>query len=124
MNATDESNQTPLHLAAMIGDYDTVVTVLDFGADVDARDNEGDTPLHLAAMAGYGPIVELLIDGLQSDDTYIQNISALHLGRLGAFASTALSALNDFVESNTDPTDGTRRPVLAAENAIKRINGT
>lgn len=69
-------------------------------------------------------IVALLVDGLNSDSIYIQNISALHLGRLGAFASPALSALNDFVGSNTDPTNGTHRPVLAAKNAINRINGT
>ena len=67
-------------------------------------------------------IVDQLIGGLSSDDIYIQNLSALHLGRLEAFASSALPALRKFVESNIDPADGTRRPVLAAKHAINRIN--
>ena len=67
-------------------------------------------------------IIVLLVDGLNSANTYTQNVSALHLGRLGACALTALPALQKFVESNVDPTDGTRRPVLAAKNAINRIN--
>ena len=69
-------------------------------------------------------IVALLIDGLSADDTYTQNIAALHLGRLGSLAFTALPMLRNFVESNNDPADGTRRPVLAAKHAINRINGT
>jgi len=75
---------------------------------------------------GFAPpdIVAYLSDGLNSDDTYIQNLSALHLGRLGPSASNALPALETFVESNTDPADGTHRPVLAASNAISRINGS
>jgi len=68
-------------------------------------------------------IVSLLIAGLDSDNIYIQNMSALHLGRLGPPASDALPALTNFVESNIDPTDGARRPVLAAKHAINRING-
>ena len=69
-------------------------------------------------------IVEMLTDGLSSGDIYIQNISALHLGRLGPMASNALSTLSQFVQLNSDPTDGTRRPVLAAINAIQLINST
>ena len=89
-------------------------------SDLDVRtlaavtlDDIGETP---------DAIIGLLVAGLNSEDTYIQNISALHLGRLGAFASPALPALQKFVESSVDPTDGTNRPVLAAKNAIKRIN--
>ena len=80
-----------------------------------ALDDIGETP---------DSIVGLLVDGLNSTDIYIQNLSGLHLGRLGPLASAALPALRNFVKSNTDPPDETRRPVLAATNAIKRIGGT
>jgi HEAT repeat protein len=66
-------------------------------------------------------IVDALIDGLRSTDVMIQNISALHLGRLGAVALAALPALTDLAKSNSG--GATARPALAAKNAIKRING-
>ena len=69
-------------------------------------------------------IVKLLIEGLDSDDIWVQNISALHLGRLGAIAKDALPALNRFVESNLDPPNGIMRPVLAAKRAVDRVSGS
>lgn len=78
-------------------------------------DDVGETP---------DSIVALLASGLESNDLYVQNLSALHLGRLAGAASAALPALINFAESNTDPSDGTFRPVLAAEKAIERIVST
>ena len=43
---------TPLMVAALMGDPDTVAALLDGGADVDQRSrDEGDTPLILAAAS-------------------------------------------------------------------------
>lgn len=68
-------------------------------------------------------LVNRLVKGLSSSDTYFQNLAALHLGRLGPTALAALPALQTFVESHVDSRGDTRRPVLAAKNAIILING-
>jgi len=67
-------------------------------------------------------IVNILVDGLRSTEVMIQDISALHLGRLGAVALAAIPALTDLAKSNND--GATARPALAAKNAIKRITET
>jgi hypothetical protein len=67
-------------------------------------------------------IVNVLVDGLRSTDVMIQDISALHLGRLGAVALAAIPALTDLAKSNNHV--AVARPALAAKNAIKRITET
>jgi hypothetical protein len=65
----------------------------------------------------------------------VQNLSALHLGRMGAGAIKAVPALTDLVKSKRGrdsilSPNGQDvmfwmlgRPALAAKNAIKRIEG-
>jgi ankyrin repeat protein len=52
---------TPLHQAAMSGDYDQVATLITAGADVNAKDENGATPLQYAVRADHPAIVTLLI---------------------------------------------------------------
>ena len=65
-----EAHLTPLQLAASNGHNDTVMSLLDFGADINARCNYYDDPLgsepsvtalHLAARAGHASVVYALI---------------------------------------------------------------
>ena len=53
---------TPLHEAAAGGHLQTVATLIEEGADVNARDESGKTPLHHAAANGHGQTVATLLD--------------------------------------------------------------
>ena len=54
--------ETPLHLAAMQGKIDLVISLLAKKADVNAKDNAGWTPLHEACNQGSTEIAEKLLD--------------------------------------------------------------
>ena len=59
----EETNErTPLHWAAMKGDFSKVVDLLSKGADPNTSDEDGWTPLITAAAAGYTYIVTTLIE--------------------------------------------------------------
>ena len=52
----------PLHIAALRGQFEDILTLLDEGADVDAAEDWGKTALRLAAEAGHLAIVQLLLE--------------------------------------------------------------
>ena len=49
VNATDRTDSTPLHLAAVFPRLDVIQFLVSKGADIHTRNRLGDTPLHLAA---------------------------------------------------------------------------
>jgi ankyrin repeat protein len=51
---------TPLHAAALTGQYEAVELLINKGADVKSKNNRGMTPLQLASQRGHQHIVELL----------------------------------------------------------------
>jgi ankyrin repeat protein len=53
--------ETPLHIAASLGQREVAEVLLANGADVSARDSYFSTPLHRAALFGRNDVVELLI---------------------------------------------------------------
>ena len=61
VNARDEGQDTPLHVAAMMGSMEAVVLLLQRGADADARNTIGQSPLLYAAYNGYAAIVDTFI---------------------------------------------------------------
>ncbi|XP_076373947.1 uncharacterized protein LOC143258616 [Tachypleus tridentatus] len=58
---TDAEGRTALHLAAANGYVDTVKTLLQCGAKVNAVDQSGYSPLHQAATEGHVEVVRLLL---------------------------------------------------------------
>lgn len=66
MNGRDNRGMTPLHLAALEGQYYAATLLLARGASVVDRTNFGETPLHLAAAGGHLRILKALICDLPS----------------------------------------------------------
>jgi ankyrin repeat protein/beta-lactamase regulating signal transducer with metallopeptidase domain len=50
-----------LHRIVTKGDIEQVKSLIEKGADVNAKDDNGQTPLHLAAQSGYRDMVKLLV---------------------------------------------------------------
>ena len=48
--------------AAEEGELETLVTLLDAGADLKCKNEDGDSALHLAALEGHNTIVKTLVD--------------------------------------------------------------
>lgn len=51
-STTDESGNTPLHVAARDGNQEAVSVLLKLKVHVNAQNKHGKTPLHLAAESG------------------------------------------------------------------------
>ncbi|CAN0080611.1 unnamed protein product, partial [Laminaria digitata] len=66
VNALDADQQTPLHHACALVQFEAVDALVGHGASIDARDRSGETPLHRAARGSHGDnsyrIVELLLE--------------------------------------------------------------
>jgi ankyrin repeat protein len=50
VNARNNSNSTPLHLASSLWGTTSMERLIQHGADVNASDKDNSTPLHLVAM--------------------------------------------------------------------------
>ena len=57
-----QTGGSPLHIAASLGQLDTVRRLLDSGARVDEVKEDGNTALHCAVIMGHLTVVELLLD--------------------------------------------------------------
>ncbi|TGG94344.1 MAG: ankyrin repeat domain-containing protein, partial [Aphanocapsa feldmannii 277cV] len=52
LDASDKDGFTLLHLAAEVGQVESIKELLRAGAQLDARNDIGSTPLHVAAQQG------------------------------------------------------------------------
>ncbi|XP_055543312.1 uncharacterized protein LOC129728870 [Wyeomyia smithii] len=62
VNVLDNNYMTPLHYAARLGSYDSIIILLSHGAVVDTIDSMQETPLISATLAGHVEVAELLLD--------------------------------------------------------------
>ncbi|XP_078572774.1 uncharacterized protein LOC144859761 isoform X2 [Branchiostoma floridae x Branchiostoma japonicum] len=75
----NKRGETTLHLAAIKGDAETVLQLLQEGVDPNVRDNAGWTPLHEACNHGHTRVAEVLLDhGALINTTAFENDSPLH----------------------------------------------
>ena len=106
IDARDERQRTPLHLAAgLFGGGEALMRLLAAGAAVEARDVIGGTPLHLAAAIGNFPAVQPLVEaGAPLEAADVKQNTPLHVaaanGHVGAIR--ALLAAGADVEARDD----------------------
>ncbi len=62
VNAKDNADRTPPHLAANYGRQEVAEELIQAGADINARDKDGRTPLHWAVDIGNKEIAEFILD--------------------------------------------------------------
>lgn len=70
IDAKNDSEQTPLHLAVLNGHLQIVKYILQHDEGVFSlveADSSFDTPLHIAAARGYGDIIKVILSYGQSD---------------------------------------------------------
>ena len=61
VNASDDSGNTSLHLAADLGHVQVVKALINLESDVNAKNNDGWTALHKVAKAGHIKIATILL---------------------------------------------------------------
>lgn len=61
VNQRNWADDYPLHLCIRLGEVDDVVTLLENGANVNARGEDGITPLHCAAIKNHIEIAKILL---------------------------------------------------------------
>jgi ankyrin repeat protein len=71
----DAYDATPLHAAIASGSAEAVRSLIEKGADVNARNEEGQTPSLLAALSGREELIRLLLDSRPALDVF--SLSAL-----------------------------------------------
>ena len=57
-----QEQQSPLHVAARLGNVDNVVLLLQHGATPDCATYDLYTPLHIAAKEGHDEVAQALLD--------------------------------------------------------------
>ena len=81
VESQDDIGRTALHYAARGGQVDSIITLLDAGAKIDAVDKSGGTPLTLAARQGHTASAEVLVKkgsnvNFQDNDGYTALLNA------------------------------------------------
>ena len=120
VNAREEYDITPLHLAALLNENPEVFTVLlDAGADVNAANENGTTPLHMAAWPNNNPeILTVLLDaGADANARNEYGLTPLHRAAWFNNNPEILTVLLDAGADGTAVNDNGETPFdLAKEN--------
>ncbi|KAI0112045.1 hypothetical protein GGR51DRAFT_53829 [Nemania sp. FL0031] len=99
-NIRDRQRMTPLHVAALTGNVDSLEALLELeNIEIDARDSDEDTPLHLAALSNIGDACsKLLAAGSNASLENARGLTPLAVA-LERRSSSAIQALMASYES-------------------------
>ncbi|XP_013199739.2 26S proteasome non-ATPase regulatory subunit 10 [Amyelois transitella] len=79
VNAIDDTNSTPLILAASAGRYEVVRLLIGRGANVNHKTNRGQSSLHYACSKGHIEVVKILLDaGANVNESDVLGATPLH----------------------------------------------
>ena len=105
--AVDKDGRTPLHNAAQAGLTDTIILLIDEGADVKAVDKDGRTALHDAARAGAEHTIhELISGGADIKAVNKDGRTALHDAAHAGSANSILLLINEGADIKAVDKDG------------------
>jgi len=88
-----QEQQSPLHVAARLGNVDNVVLLLQHGATPDCATFDLYTPLHIAAKEGHDEVAQALLDQGANQD--LRTMVIEHYQLLLEFSSV-MQILPDF----------------------------
>jgi len=78
VSCADSTGYTPLHFAALNGNYEVCQYLLKMEANANARDQKGSSPLHLAAWGGHTQVAQLLLTGKSQNTRAAVNCKAMN----------------------------------------------
>lgn len=113
IHAVDAKGDTPLHLAARLGNLALCDIFVQAGANPNAQNNEQQTPADLAEIEGHSLVAQLLSSLVQRDDASVSELctpevqSASEAFLTSEFKSPAIEEINlsDLPESSNDYLD-------------------
>ncbi|WP_255563518.1 ankyrin repeat domain-containing protein [Wolbachia endosymbiont of Bemisia tabaci] len=109
-------NFTPLHIAAQIGCYEIVESLLSNGAEINVAMIGGYSPLHLAAENGHYDVVKLLLLDNETDVATINGRSPLHSAAQNGHYNVVELLLEHGAIVGNDDKEGCTPLHLAAES--------
>ena len=96
VNGKDDSDNTPLHVAAVNGRRNVVSALCSAGAEVNVKNDTGDTPLHYSAYRGHWEVVKTLLSAKADiDATNIAGVTPLHMAALLGHTNIVLDLIGD-----------------------------
>ena len=108
VNAEDNNDYLPLHIAASKGQTQTALSLISDGADVNAKALDiGITPLHIAVFQGQTETASVLISaGADFEATYDEGYKPLYLAASGGHTEMVLALISAGADVNAKDNDG------------------